>query len=366
MIKAGILTGNIGTNRAGVANYVHNLILNMNSMVDITTIRHQKGSEYPGIHTLSPYYPGIPFNTIAWSNAVAFQSSKFKKFDLVHNPSHFPLPFPCHKNYLMTIHDITAVTMPALHTRYRVFYSKFFLKRNIEKSAHIISDSFCTKQDWIEKFEIDEDKITVIHLATDESFYPRSKFEISTVREKYSLNKPFILFVGTIEPRKNIPSLLSAFFEFRKRYPEYELIIVGRNGWKYESTYLTVKKLQLEQSVRFLSYLPHEDLPALYGASELFVLPSWYEGFGLPPLEAMHCGTPVIVSDRGSLPEIVGPGGCMVSPDDHHELAEKMEVFLLDENKRNIQIKYNLERAKLFTWEKTAFETKKVYQSVVE
>lgn len=366
MIKAGILTGNIGYHRAGVANYVHHLVTDLKKMTDLTTIKYGSSNLYEETHSIVPFYPKLPFNTLIWSSAVALQSSKFNHLDLVHNPSQYPLPLPCHKRYLMTIHDITAITMPDYHTRYRTIYSRAFLRSNITRATHIVSDSESTKQDLINHLNINPEKISVIHLAADSNFHSSGNLEITKIRKKYSLLKPFILFVGTIEPRKNIPTLFSAFKELIRYYPEYELVIIGRNGWKFQETYLALSHLNLENSVRFLTYVPHEDLPVLYGASSLFVFPSWYEGFGLPPLEAMQCGVPVIVSDRGSLPEIVGPEGCMVPPDDSHSLMEAMEKYLTDINARESQIRYNLKRTTLFSWDRCAKETAQIYQQLVE
>jgi glycosyltransferase involved in cell wall biosynthesis len=255
--------------------------------------------------------------------------------------------------------------MPEFHTRYRALYSGTLVKRDITRASHIISVSECTKKDVIELFSISPENITVIPEAAGKTFQPCSEYEITRIKEKYSLNTPFILFVGTIEPRKNIPTLLRAFRELTKHYPGYTLVIAGQNGWKYQETYSVFHQLNLEKCVRFLTYVPHEDLPALYCASVLFVLPSWYEGFGLPPLEAMQCGVPVIVSDRGSLPEIVGSGGCTVPPDDPHTLMESMEKFLFDKTARQKQIQYNINRAGTFSWEKCAQETARVYQMVL-
>ena len=366
MINAGILTGNLGYRRAGVANYVHHLTSDLSGMVDVTSICHRSGKEYPGTHRLIPNYPPIAFNTILWSYAVSLQRKKLQNLDIVHNPSQYPLPFQCHKRYLMTILDITAITFPKYHTLYRTLYSKAYLKKNIIQASHIISISEKTKSDLISYFSTPSEKISVIYLAASDNFHPARDYEIINIRKKYNLFNPYILFVGTIEPRKNIPGLLIAFKELITKYPEYELIIVGRKGWKYKEVYQIIRQLVLEKHIKFLEYVSHEDLPAIYSGSQLFVLPSWYEGFGLPPLEAMQCGVPVIVSDRGSLPEIVGPEGCTVSPDNPHELMEAMERFLKDDADRKSQIKYNIDRTKQFNWKRCALETVEIYNMVTE
>jgi len=366
MIHAGILTGNLGHRRAGVANYIYHLVSHLKNNLKVTTIGHHRSIQLPQVENLVPNYPRVPYNTLLWSFGVAFQKNNLKKMDLVHNPAQFPLPKPCHSRYVVTIHDITAITMPEYHTRYRTLYTRQFLSTNIRSASHIISDSVATKNDIIISFSIPDEQISVIPLAADGQFRPCPMEEIQRVKAAYSLHRPFVLFVGTIEPRKNLPNLLKAFYKLIQHHPKYDLVIAGQNGWKYEEVYQTVEKLSLIARIRFLKYVPHEDLPALYCAAALLVLPSWYEGFGLPPLEAMQCGVPVIVSDRGSLPEIVGPGGCIVSPDDPLAITEAMIVYLTDNEKRKEQIKYNLARAKIFSWDRCAKETKMVYQKIME
>lgn len=366
MIHAGILTGNLGHRRAGVANYIYHLVSHLKSNLNITTIGHHGSIQFPQVENLVPYYPLIPYNTLLWSFGVALQKINLKKLDFVHNPAQFPLPKPCHSRYVVTIHDITAIIMPEYHTRYRTLYSRWFLPTNIMRASHIITDSVATKEDIIDFFPILDELISVIPLAADRQFKPCTKDEIQRLKVAYSLQRPFILFVGTIEPRKNLPNLLKAFHILIKHHPEYELVVAGFNGWNYSEVYRIVEQLSLTRKIRFLTYVPHEDLPALYCAAALFVLPSWYEGFGLPPLEAMQCGVPVIVSDRGSLPEIVGPGGCMVSPDDPLAITEAMIVYLTDNEKRKEQIQYNLDRAKLFSWDRCAEQTQMVYRKIME
>ena len=366
MIHAGILTGNLGYRRAGVANYTYNLVTHLKQIQDITTIGHHGSIHVPQVENSVLNYPLIPYNTLLWSFGVALQKNNLKSLDLVHNPAQFPLPKPCHSNYVVTIHDITAITMPEYHTRYRILYSRWFLPTNMMRASHIITDSVATKEDIFDFFPIPDELISVIPLAADKQFRPCTMEEIQRVKTTYSLHRPFVLFVGTIEPRKNLPNLLKAFYMLIKHNQEYDLVITGQNGWKYGEVYRMVEKLSLLNKVRFLKYVSHEDLPALYSAAALFVLPSWYEGFGLPPLEAMQCGVPVIVSDRGSLPEVVGPGGCMISPDDPSAITDAMIMFLTDNEKRKEQIQYNLDRAKLFSWERCAKETQMVYQEIIE
>jgi len=195
---------------------------------------------------------------------------------------------------------------------------------------------------------------------------------LARVRNRYGLPERFILYVGTIEPRKNLTTLLEAYAALTSRvsnlqYPisNIHLVIAGRKGWLYEGFFRRLRELGLEREVVFPGFVPDEDLPALYSAAELFVFPSLYEGFGLPPLEAMACGTPVITSNSSSLPEVVGEVGIMVEPRDVRALAEAMELVLTDEGKRREMREKGLRQAARFSWKRTAQETLEVYRSVV-
>ena len=188
--------------------------------------------------------------------------------------------------------------------------------------------------------------------------------EIDVIRQKYGLKDPFILFVGNLEPRKNIPNLIRAFSHCREQNENLKLVIAGRRGWLYEEIFTTVTELHLENKVQFLDYIPHEDLPALYNAAMIFVYVPFYEGFGLPVLEAMQCGTPVITANTSSLPEVVGEGGIMVDPLDIADLSEKISLLISDEYLRKENIRYNLSRCEEFSWKKCAQQTAEVYDEI--
>lgn len=218
--------------------------------------------------------------------------------------------------------------------------------------------------DIIRYFKIPENKIKVIYLGVDEDYKPLSETEIRKVRQKYHLNYPFILYVGSLISHKNIPTLIKAFYKLKKYGLPHKLVITGKRGWKYKNIFEIISKLNLQKDVVFTGYVQREDLPALYNAADLFVYPSLYEGFGLPPLEAMACGTPVITSNTSSLPEVVGNAGIMVDPYDIDGLAKAMYEVLTNEGLRAELRKRGLERAKMFSWKKTAEETLNVYKGI--
>ena len=214
-------------------------------------------------------------------------------------------------------------------------------------------------------YNIPEKKIKVVYLGASNIYKPASAEDKERVKIKYHINEPYVLFVGAIEPKKNIELIIKAFHICQKNNPHLTLVIAGKKSWKFETIFQLVDSLNLKKSVIFLNFVPGEDLPALYSAAEVFLFPSRYEGFGLPVLEAMKCGTPVITSNVSSLPEIVGETGLMVNPDDYEKLAEKILKLISDRDFHSKYAHYSLERAKLFSWEKTCRETMEIYKEVL-
>lgn len=365
-MKIGMITGNTGNIRSGVGNYIYNLLehLKINRDLDLTLITHNQQAIFSDLPVITPCYPFPGFSFLFWSLFISFQKNVFHRFDLVHNPGHFPLLIKPSKRYICTIHDITPMLHPQHHPHWRILYSRIALPRLIAGSDKIITDSLQTKKDIISYYHVPDDKISVIYLGASKEYKKLDIQVVDTIRRKYNLNDPFILFIGNLEPRKNIPNLIRAFSLCRKKKTDLKLVIAGRKGWMYGEIFTTIAELHLENSVKFLDYVPHEDLPPLYNAATVFVYVPFYEGFGLPVLEAMQCGTPVITSNISSLPEIVGDGGIMVDPLDIVGLAEKITLIISDENLRQENIQYNLSQCQRFSWEKCAEQTYALYEEV--
>jgi glycosyltransferase involved in cell wall biosynthesis len=210
---------------------------------------------------------------------------------------------------------------------------------------------------------VEEGRVEVLYPGVEERFHPLNEGSLASVKARYSLDFPFILTVGTLEPRKNHVGLLQAYSLMEGRHP-HRLVIAGGKGWLYEGIFQEVERLSLEERVLFLGYVPEEDLPALYNLADLFVFPSLYEGFGLPPLEAMACGTPVVVSALSSLPEVVGDGALLVPPREVEALAEAMEKGLGDPSLRRELRGKGLEQAKRFSWSEAAKRLLAIYKRV--
>ena len=269
---------------------------------------------------------------------------------------------------VLTIHDLTPILFPEMHTRETNLTWKSSLKFIKNRTKMVICDSISTKNDCVKLLNIPEKRLKVIQLSADEQFKPlKNKKNIhDELKKKYNIDYPFILFVGTLEKRKNVPILLKSFYKLKKFNIKHRLVIVGGKGWKYTEIFDIIQDLNLQNDVIFTNYVSDEYLVKLYNAADLFVYPSLYEGFGLPPLEAMACGCPVITSNTSSLPEVVGDAGIMIDPNDIDSLTDSMLKILTDNELRQKMARKSLERACMFSWKKTAKETWDVYEEVLE
>lgn len=266
---------------------------------------------------------------------------------------------------VMTIHDLTPQLFPQYHNAWIREVGKR-LPALIRRARHLIAVSENTRRDLIEHMGVAPEQITVVPLAPSPRFHaPHSPSDLRIFQERLGLDRPYILFTGTLEPRKNVPRLLEAFARLPdEKTREVDLVIAGGKGWLFEEVFETVARLNLEKRVRFPGFIADEDLPLLMAGAHLFVYPSLYEGFGLPPLEAMASGVPVIVSDRSSLPEVVGDAGIQVDPTDPDAIAEAMQRLLDSDEEWQRYRSLGLERARAFSWERTARETLEVYRRV--
>ena len=285
--------------------------------------------------------------------------------DVFHATEHLLPPMRAQKS-VFTIHDLIFRFFPEYHLPLNRWYLSLMLPRFLGRADAIIAVSENTRRDVSQLMGIPSDKISVIYEGVNPIFHPiRNADEIARVREKYHLPEKFILYFSTIEPRKNVIGLVDAFHMLLARDATIpDLVVAGRKGWLYEPVFQRVRNLGLESRVHFTDWIDQVDAPALISAAEIFVYPSLYEGFGLPPLEAMACGTPVICSNAASLPEVVGDAALLVNPKSANEISAAMTRVLSDATLRDeLKIK-GIARAAQFTWERAARETLAVYERV--
>lgn len=286
--------------------------------------------------------------------------------DVLHSPDFIPPHRPSCKS-VITVHDLAFLLYPHFLTRESARYYGH-IDQAVRWTDHIISVSESTKRDTIQHLGVAEDKITVVHEAANPIFRPVDREEATEqVRNRHGVDGPYILFVSTIEPRKNVPSLVRALWQIQECYKEdVRLVLAGGRGWLFEDAFAMVEELKLDGRVHFLGRVSSEDLLYLYNAAQMLAHPAFYEGFGLPPLEAMACGLPVIVSNVASLPEVVGDAALLVDPHDVDELTFAMWRVLNDPDLCQEMREKGLKQAGCFSWERAARETAAIYQQVFE
>ncbi len=284
--------------------------------------------------------------------------------DILHCPAHV-IPIFSKQKSILTIHDLAFKLFPKTFKWQNRIYLNFIVPLSIKRADKIIAVSNNTKNDIVKEYNVNPNKINVIYNGLDEKFkILKEDTVINKLKAKYELPQNFILYLGTLEPRKNLKNLIKAFDNLEES--NKKLVIAGGKGWLYKDIFSLVREKKLENDIIFTGYVDKEDIVPLYNAATLFVYPSLYEGFGLPPLEAMACGTPVITSNVSSLPEVVGDAAITVDPKNINELSEAISNVLSNEDLQNEIIQRGIERAKLFTWENAAIETVKVYEEVLE
>jgi glycosyltransferase involved in cell wall biosynthesis len=285
--------------------------------------------------------------------------------DLIHSPDFIP-PLRSHIPTVITVHDLAFLHWPHFITKdSAAYYGQ--IDRAVKRADHIIVPSENTKQDVIAQLGVHPSKVSVIYEAADERFVPLPvEATRAEMMQRYNLPAKFALFVGTIEPRKNVDGLLRAFHHLRTKYgvTDTGLVIAGGRGWLYEETLSLVKELGIENCTHFLGRVPDHDLHRLYVSARCNVHAAHYEGFGLPPLESMACGTPTIVSNVSSLPEVVGDAALLVDPENWEEIAVALHRLITDDDLHAELSEKGLKRAGCFSWEQAARRTLDVYRQV--
>lgn len=307
-------------------------------------------------------------NRWLWLHTKLSKAIDSGNYDLAHFPNN-SAPLNLRTPYILTIHDASLYRFPECHPWQRKITIKAFLPAAARRAAQVITVSHHAKQELIHYLGLPEDKITVVHEAAGEQFRPiHDPQQLAAINHKYNLPAHFILSVGTQEPRKNLSRLIAAYAQHIASDPQlkqYKLLIVGGNGWGQDALNAQIERLGLTQQVIRLGFVPDADLPALYTRASLFTYPSLHEGFGLPPLEAMACGTPVLTSSGTAMEEVCGDGAAFCDPLSVEDIGRKINR-LLNNNAERLDLRQRgFHTASRYSWQRTAAETLAVYSSVL-
>lgn len=310
--------------------------------------------------------PGyLPYSRWLWMQLKLPRIIAETKPDLFHFTNALA-PLRLDTPYVLSIYDATLFLYSKYHPRTRLLAIRLMLPLAARRAAAIITISESARRDLRQVLNIPPEKIHVVYGAAPSNFAEvTSASTLGRIRQKYDLPEQFLLYVGTLEPRKNLSRLVRAFSRLKERGQSQKLVLAGPWGWSMNGFQEQITELGLNDSVQMLGYIPDEDLPGLYTLATAFVFPSLYEGFGLPPLEAMACGTPVLSSHNSSLAEICGDAAYLIDPLDEESILEGMYRVLTDSALREELGEFGRKRAAEFSWERAARETTAVYTKVL-
>jgi len=361
----------------GVATYVRNIVRALARLDDRNQYRLiGRPERLREFGDLPPNFVAIPYALAETTPRDYFHFQHIIRrhaCDLVHVPHLFWVPqyMPC--RYVVTVHDLLDHLYPAGGSAWKRWMQSYMTRRTIARAARILAVSNSTKSDLMRLFHVPESKIAVVYNAIDERFRcgHASAEDKQLIAERYQVNYPFLLYAGNIKPHKNIGRIIEAFaalkaeLEKEDRYADLKLIIIGDELSKHPDLRRTVIKAGVQNDVRFLGFVPIDVLRIFYDAAKIFVFPSLYEGFGLPPLEAMATGTPVVTSNASSLPEVVGNAAVLVNPENVFEIMRALHRVLLDQPLRDRLKERCYQQAQRFSWDIAAQRTLKVYEQAV-
>lgn len=290
-----------------------------------------------------------------------------RKPDVFFSPTHYGPSFNLVKN-VISIFDLAYYFFPQLYEKTDLYKLKNWTKASAKKAAHIITISHSAKKDIINLLGVSEDKITVAYPGFNNDYYfpVRDKQKIAAMQKKYQITKKYIIYVSTLQPKKNHKRLMQAI----KGIPDLNLVIVGktkgqgRSGWMFEDILAEPERLGIKEKVIFTGFVPDEEVNLLINGAEAFVCPSLYEGFGIPVVNAMACASPVLVSNVASLPEVVGDAGVLFNPESVEDIKEKIKMVITDEQLKSKLSALSLERSKDFSWKKMTNQIVKVLEAV--
>lgn len=360
--------------RAGLGRYARSLVQTMIQSLDAPprlfynrTIQAQVPPEWEHIPQQSINLGYKPWRMMVWQGQLTRMSFKrlVPEAELFHATEHLLMPLRDVPT-VMTVHDLIFKLFPQHHKRMNYLFLNAAMPVFVRRADAIIAVSQASKNDLMRYYGTPDKKITVVHEAAAPHFRVVPNAEVARVRAQYNLPERFLLAVGTIEPRKNLSRLVESLAHLRRYDRRLELVVVGAKGWLYDDFFEKVKSFNLQDVVRLLGYVPDSDLPAIFRAATVYVMASIYEGAGLPVLEAMACGVPVVSSRESSMPELGADVPRYFNPYDVDNMTDVLGLVLENERLRAEMAAAGPERAARFSWERAARETLQVYRSVME
>lgn len=362
----GLIIYPVDTNPAGVGVNVENLTRHILEQDQDNNyyLLHFTPSDHPLYRRNEVRYRRIPYLPPMFSDSwYVFRHSH--KFDIIHRFLPGGFIFGASSKIVITVHDLFMYKRYPFNRSIKIPLARLLNRNALLRADAIIADSRFTKQELLDTFPIDAEKVHVIYSAPQDLSVDSEKGR--ALLDPYDLPEKYILFVSTIEPRKNLLSLIKAFEVLKESYGvEESLVIVGKEGWGYASTWRYIENSQFRPYIKRIGYVPAAHLAAFYQHASLFVYPSFMEGFGIPPLEAMACGCPVLTANTSSLPEVVRHGDMMFDPEDIQELVSKSLRILTDPADRGENIAKGAENVKRFSWEESAKELIEIYNNLGE
>jgi glycosyltransferase involved in cell wall biosynthesis len=351
----------------GIGRYTRNLLHHIGDplapdQLVVFTLKGQRAENgYRGKRVVSPLPDGHEMARLVWEQTFVPLDVKRLGIDVYHSPNHvLPMALPCKS--VVTVHDLSFLDRRLFNTR-RFLYLNLMTRPSIWKADRIICISEHTKRNLEEKFPSVRQKTRLVYQGLDPRFEtPPSRESIAEFKARLGLG-PYVLYVGAIEPRKNLVRLIHAFeTAVREANVPHDLALCGPEGWRFAPVMEAWRQSPLKDRIRFMDYVPESDIQLWYGAADVLAYPSLAEGFGLPALEAMACGTPVVTSNVSALPELVGDAAITVSPESVRQIADGLIRVLTDKALASEMSERGLERSRLFRWEKAAAETVAVYR----
>lgn len=350
-INAHLLSGEAGYRRAGIHHYIANVLANLppaNELAYLVFSRRRTGWARPDMELVTTRWPTekrwvrIIWEQLAWPMAAVRHG-----IDLLHSMA-FVTPLWQPRPTIVTVYDLSFLHFPTRYPLLQRLYLTTQTRRSCRQARRVVTISESGREDVHRFFKVPRQQIDVVLPGVDDVFYPRPASEVEAFRRQHHLPERFVLHVGTLQPRKNIPTLIKAMARMRRS--DLPLVLVGGKGWFYDEIFAQVERLGLQERVRFAGYVPDEALPLWYNAASLLVFPSIYEGFGIPIIEAMACGTPVIAADTSAVPEAAGDAALLFPPENVDALVSQTLAVLDNREQAATMRQRGLEQAAKFSW----------------